>query len=251
MSELAPWALAFVAAVVLLSGFAHGALGFGFPLVGTPLVALVLDIKSAIALLAPLTLVLTVLSVLRGGELGQLFRRYWFLPLAVAFGAWLGTLVLLVAPPEPFVLLLAGVIVFYLNLDRLNRGRSGLVDRHRVPFGIGFGLVAGAFEAMANVAGPVLLIYFMLLGLSPAQVVQTLNLCFTFGKGTQVATWAASGAVPPGMWLAVAALALPAVAALYTGMRVRERIDAATYRRWLRGALWIMAALLIGQLVVA
>lgn len=251
MTELAPWALAFVAVVCLVSGFAHGALGFGFPLVATPLVALVLDIKSAIALLAPLTLVLTVLTVVRGGALGQLFRRYWFLPPAVGLGAWLGTLVLLVAPPEPFVLLLAGVIIFYLNLDRLDRGRSALVERHRMPFGVGFGLVAGAFEAMANVAGPVLLIYFMLLGLAPVQVVQTLNLCFTFGKGSQVATWAASGAVPPGMWLAVAALALPSVATLYVGMRVRERIDAATYRRWLRAALWVMAALLIGQLVVA
>ncbi len=54
--ELGLWALVFVRAVCLVSGFAHGALGFGFPMVATPLAALVLDIKSAIVLLAPLTM---------------------------------------------------------------------------------------------------------------------------------------------------------------------------------------------------
>ena len=51
-----------------------------------------------------------------------------------------------------------------------------------------FGFVAGVCEAIANVAGPILLIYFMLLGLAPAQMVQTLNLCFSLGKGAQTAT---------------------------------------------------------------
>jgi chromate transport protein ChrA len=66
-----------------------------------------------------------------------------------------------------------------------------------------------------------------------------------------VATWAAAGAMTPALWLAVAAFTVPSVAALFVGMRVRSRIDAATYRRWLRGALWVMAVLLIGQFIVS
>ncbi len=246
-AELAPWAFVFVAAVCLLSGFAHGALGFGFPIVATPLVALVIDIKSAIALVAPVTLVLVVISVLRGGAVARLLREFWFMPFAMALGAWAGTRLLLAAPAEPFLLVLAAVILLYLNLDRLECGRSRMVERLRVPFGMFFGLLAGAFEAVANVAGPVRLIYFMLLGLAPVQVVQALNLCFTFGKGAQVATFAAAGALTPATWVIVGALIVPAVVALFAGMRVRDRIDAATYRRWLRGALWLMAALLIFQ----
>lgn len=246
-AELGGWALAFIAVACLLSGFAHGALGFGFPLVATPLVALVIDIKSAIAILAPLTLVLTVISSFRGGPLMDVVRRFWFVPLATAAGAWLGTRVLIATSPEPFVLILALVILLYLNLDRLGRGRSERVVRRRVAFGLGFGFVAGIFEAIANVAGPVLLIFFMLLGLGPAQIVQTLNLCFSVGKGAQTLTWAASGEISPATWLSIGALAVPSAAALFAGMRVRDRIDAATYRRWLRGALWVMAVLLLGQ----
>lgn len=246
-AELGFAVIAFLAAACLLSAFAHGALGFGFPIVATPIVALAIDIKSAIALLAPITLVLTVISALRGVALGTIVREFWFLPLATALGAWLGTRALLALPPDPFVLVLALVILLYLNLDRLGRGKSALVQRLRTPFGLAFGFAAGLSEALANVAGPVLLIYFMLLGLAPAQIVQTLNLCFSLGKGAQTATWAMSGEIGARTWLVIGALAVPSVAALFAGMRLRASIDAATYRRWLRGALWIMALVLLAQ----
>ena len=239
--------LVYIGFVCLLAGFAHGAIGFGFPLVATPLVALVVDMKSAITLLAPVTLVLVVISALRGGSVTELVRRFWYLPVGISVGAWLGTHLLLAAPPEPFTLVLALVLLFYLNLDRIGRGRSALVERWRAPFGLAFAFTAGVFEAIANVAGPILLVYFMLLGAAPAQIVQTLNMCFTVGKGSQVATLAASGALGPAAWLTVAGLSVPAVAALAFGMRVRDRIDAQTYRAWLRKALWVMAALLILQ----
>src|ERR1044071_5523689 len=94
-AELGPAVIAFVALACLIAGFGHGALGFGFPIVATPLVALAIDIKSAIALLAPITLVLTVISALRGAALSSIVREFWFLPLATALGAWLGTRILL------------------------------------------------------------------------------------------------------------------------------------------------------------
>jgi uncharacterized membrane protein YfcA len=246
-AELGAGVLVVVGLACLLSGFAHGALGFGFPIVATPIVAAVVDIKSAIALLAPITLVLTVISALRGVRLASIVREFWFLLAATALGAWLGTHLLLALPSEPFVLVLALVILLYLNLDRLGRGQSALVQRLRTPFGVGFGFLAGISEAVANVAGPVLLIYFMLLGLSPSQIVQTLNLTFSLGKGAQTATWAMSGEISARTWLAIAALAVPSVAALFAGMRVRSRIDAPTYRRWLRAALWILAGVLLVQ----
>lgn len=246
-AEIGLYVIGYITLVCLLSGFAHGAIGFGFPMVATPLVALAVDMKSAITLLAPITLVLVVLTAVRGGGLGALVRRFWFLPVAIAVGAWLGTHLLLAAPPEPFTLVLALVLLSYLNLDRIGRGHSPMVERLRVPFGLGFAFIAGIFEAIANVAGPMLLVYLMLLGAAPAQIVQTLNLCFSVGKGSQVLTLATSGALTQATWLTVAGLTVPSVAALAAGMRVRDRIDAQTYRSWLRKALWVMAFLLIGQ----
>jgi len=249
LAALDPWALAFVAAAMLLAGFVHGALGFGFPLIATPIAALALDMKAAIVLVAPVTLVVTLLSVARGGGWREAIVNFWYLPLAMAFGSYGGTRLLIGAKPTPFLLVLALLIVVYLALDRVKRGENPFVKRWRVTIGLLVGLVAGVFEATANVAVPPLIIYLMLLGLPPMATVQTLNLCFSVGKGVQVGTWALYGGVGGLLWLSAAALVVPSVAALFAGMRVRERIDALTYRRWLRRALGAMAALLLAQYV--
>lgn len=247
LEALGVWQFAFVAAVLLLAGFVHGALGLGFPLIATPLVALVLDIKTAIVLVAPVTLVMTVLSVAKGGGWREAVLRFWFLPLSMAIGSYTGTRLLIGADPTPFLLVLAILIFIYLGLDWVKPGTSRFVTRHRLEIGIGVGFLAGIFEATANVAVPPLIIFLMLLGLPPMAMVQTLNLCFSVGKTVQVGTWALYGNVGAALWLTAAALAVPSVITLFAGMRVRERIDAPTYRRWLRGALWLMAALLFAQ----
>ncbi len=40
--------IATAAAIIVLAGLAHGTLGFGFPIISTPLVALVVDVKTAV-----------------------------------------------------------------------------------------------------------------------------------------------------------------------------------------------------------
>jgi hypothetical protein len=247
LEAIGVWQLAFVAAVMVLAAFVHGSLGLGFPLIATPLVALVLDMKIAIVLVAPVTLVMTVLSVVRGGGWREALARFWYLPLTMGIASYAGTRLLIGTDPTPFLLVLAVLILVYLGLDRVKRGESAFVKRHRLEIGLGVGLLAGLFESTANVAVPPLIIYLMLLGVTPLATVQTLNLCFSVGKAVQVGTWAAYGNVAAAFWLAAAALTVPAVITLFAGMRLRERIDAPTYRRWLRGALWLMAALLFGQ----
>jgi hypothetical protein len=151
--------LAFVAVVMLAAGLVHGALGFGFPLIATPLVGLVIDIKTAILLVAPVTLVVTVLSVVRGGGWRQALAHHWILPPTMAVGVYAGTWLLIVAKPAPFLLVLAVLIFVYLGLDKLRRGESAFVKRWQLPIGLGAGLAAGVFEATANVAVPPLIIY--------------------------------------------------------------------------------------------
>lgn len=247
LESLGVWHIVFVAAAMVLAGFVHGALGFGFPLIATPIVALALDIKLAIVLIAPVTLVMTLISVARGGGWREAIRGFWFLPLAMAVGSYSGTRLLIGAKPAPFLLILALLILVYLGLDKFKRGENAFVKDWRLPIGLAVGLVAGIFEATANVAVPPLIIYLMLLGLQPIATVQTLNLCFSVGKAVQVGTWALYGNVAAVLWLTAAVLTLPSMVALFRGMRVRERIDAPTYRMWLRRALWLMSMLLIGQ----
>ena len=48
-----------------------------------------------------------------------------------------------------------------------------------------------------------------------------------------------------GFGFPVVATPLVALAALFVGHRIHDRVSAATYARWLRGFLWLMVGLLV------
>jgi uncharacterized membrane protein YfcA len=246
-TALPPLTLALIGVAMLAAGFAHGVIGFGFPVVATPLLALALDLKVAIVVSLVPTLAVALVNAFRGGRLRESIGRFWFLPLCLLAGAYVGTRILIVAPSEPFLLVLACLLVVFLNLERLGHTNVPFVQRHPTASAVVAGVLAGVFEATVNVAGPMLLVYFMLAGLNPRSLVQVMNLSFLVGKGTQIATWAGAGGVGLAAWIATAPFALIALAALFVGHRIHDRVSAATYARWLRGFLWLMVGLLVLQ----
>ena len=234
--------LAFAAA-----GLVHGTLGLGFPLIATPLIALATDIKTAVVLVAPGTLVVVAAAILIGGAFMETVRSWWRMPIWMVLGSLVGTFVFIRTDAAPLTLLLALAILVYLGLDRVGRGESASMKKHRHPFGAVFGLCSGFFEGAVNIAAPPLLIYFLALGLAPVALVKALNLCFLTGKTTQIATLIASSEVPASVWLATPPLSAVGVATLIVGMRIRDRVDAATYRNWVKLALLGIALILVAQ----
>jgi uncharacterized membrane protein YfcA len=161
----------------------------------------------------------------------------------------MGSRLLISAPAAPLQLLLAAMLVVYLQQHRLRVLDWSFIARSPRAAGVGFGLVAGILSGAVNVAAPPLIIYFMTLGLEPIAMTQVLNLCFVAGKATQAASLTASQ--PGAARLLVISLPLTAVAvaAVLAGMRVQSRMLPETYRKLLRATLWAMALLLTAQVL--
>lgn len=239
--------IVWIAAVMALAGVMQGALGLGFPTVATPLIALAADMRTAILLVLLPCLATVALNLFRGGPVRPVLARFWTMPCYMLLGAAAGTRLFVAYPEFPYALLLAAIILFYLNLDRLGRTEWPLVARHAGLSAAVFGLAAGLSEGTANVASPPLIVYYLAIGTSPLVLVQALNLCFLAGKSMQFLTLATAGGVEPVQWLVTLPLAVIAALGTLAGIRIRDRIDAATYRRWLKGALLVMAGLLVVQ----
>src|SRR5262245_18771579 len=124
MLESLPLALlAWLAGVILVAGLLQGALGFGFPFIATPLIALVTDMRTAITVTLLPTVATICVALFSSGPLGATLRRFWAMPAYAMLGAIIGTSVFVSAPDAPYTLVLALLTLFYLNLDRL-----GLTD---------------------------------------------------------------------------------------------------------------------------
>lgn len=245
-----PLIVVWIAAVILFGGFVQGALGLGFPMVATPLIAFATDIHTAVIVVLLPCIACIVVTMWKAPALREAFAMFWMMPLAAFVGAAVGTRLFVLHPAFPYPLLLAAVIVVYLNLDRFGRSDWPVIARHRRTSGVFFGIAAGLSEGTANVAAPPLIVYYLALGLSPAILVQALNICFITGKTTQFVTLATVGGVSATQWVVTMPLMAASAAGALYGSKVRSRIDALTYRRWLRHALLAIAVLLCVQYVL-
>jgi len=255
MLEFAPLPLVLLVtacAIVFLAGLVHGTLGFGFPMVATPLLALVTDVRSAILLTLLPTLAVNIPSILRGGRWSESIGRHWPLAVYIMLGSVIGTKVLIVSDPSPFRLLLAAMIVLYL-LPKQSGAVAGplgvLVERRQLGYAL-FGLAAGFLAGTVNVMVPLLIIFTLELGLAMTAMVQLFNLCFLSGKVAQLGTFGVTGVIDASLLVETLPLIVAAGGALWLGMRLRERIEAVTYRRWLRRTLAVVAVLLCVQFLV-
>jgi len=238
-----------VIAITLVAGLTHGTIGLGFPLISTPLVALLIDVKTAVLLTVVPNIAVNLISILRGGNWRASIGRHWPVAVCVVAGTWIGSRLLIAAPAAPLQLLLAAMILVYLQQHRLERLDWSWIARAPLAAGAGFGLVGGILSGAVNVAAPPLIIYFMTLQLDPIAMTQVLNLCFLAGKSTQAASLGLSQAGSAQVLAASLPLTGIAVVAVLLGMRVQSNLLPATYRKVLRGTLWVMAFFLIAQVL--
>src|SRR4051812_47299592 len=240
---------AIVVAVLIVSALAHGSLGFGFPVISTPVIAMITDIQTAILLTLFPNLAVNLISIFRGGNWSASLARYWPVALWVAIGTIIGTKVLILADPEPLKLLLAAMIVVFLLQARFRRLDWSWLKRHPRMSGLALGLLAGFLSGAVNVALPPLVIYFMAIGLDALPMTQILNLCFFVGRTMQAATLGISGKLGMTTLVATAPLTVLSVVVVLVGMRIQSRIHPEVYQRLLRKILWVMVVILVIQVV--
>jgi len=243
--------LAWIGAITLVAGFAHGLSGFGFPVISTPMVALFTDVRTAVMVTLFPNIVVNLVSTVSGAGWRATLARYWSMPVYVLVGTIVGTQVVLWAPAAPLRLLLAAVIVVYLQQERFRRVDWSAIQRHPERAGVAFGLVAGFLSGTVNVMLPPLLIYFTTLQLPALVLTQVLNACFLVGKVSQAAVFGYRGQFSTGGLAAIVPVCLVALAGYFAGRRLQPRITPAAYRAVLRGVLWLLAGLLVVQAIVA
>jgi uncharacterized membrane protein YfcA len=238
---------AFFLAIVLFAGLVHGMLGLGFPLVATPMLALVLDVREAIVLTLLPTAALNVASILRGGSWRATLRRFWPLAAWAFVGSALGSRLLVVSDPRPFDLVLAGLIVLYLVASRLESFSLAWPRSSPQLAMLVFGLLGGLSAGTTNVMVPILIIYTLEMRLERTAMVQVFNLTFLGAKLAQIGVFGAAGAFTVDVLSLSVPLALAALVALGVGMRIHDRIRAETYRSAIRIVLAALAVALVGR----
>ncbi|HEX2227753.1 MAG TPA: sulfite exporter TauE/SafE family protein [Candidatus Binatia bacterium] len=235
-----------VGTALLIAAFVKGATGLGFPLIATPMVALLLDIRTAITILILPNLFMDSAQVMRGGFPYEVFRRFANLIAPTIIGVFLGTMVLVKLPlwVLNFCLGIMVLVFVFANLMKLRFKVSLRAEKILSPL---FGFVSGFLNGMTNAAGPTLAIYLYSLNLEKRAFVKSIATVFIVTKISQlvaISTWNLFNWAT--MSLSVQVL-LFTLAGFYAGIKAQDRVNQQTFNRGLLGLLFLIGLTLIGR----
>ncbi|MCL1065296.1 sulfite exporter TauE/SafE family protein [Shewanella olleyana] len=179
---------------IAICGFAalvHGSVGFGFPMLATPLLALLTDVQTAIMLTIVPNIFINLVSIKSEGEISKAIKKHYKLVAYTAFGSLFGTAALIQFETPVFKVILALAIMIYLITDTF-KVRLHSIRKYPEISKVIFGLISGFIGGLTNVMAPTLIMYSLESGQSKRDIIQSTNLCFLFGKIVQLVLFAVS-----------------------------------------------------------
>ena len=235
-----------VGVALLSASFVKGATGLGFPLIATPTIALLLDIRIAVTILILPNLLMDVTQVFRGGLPYAILRRFKSMVGLTIIGVFLGTLVLVRTPLWALNLSLGIIVLVFVgaNLFRFDFTISHRAEKSLSPF---VGFVSGFLNGMTNAAGPTLAIYFYSLRLEKRDFVKSIATIFVITKATQliaVSTWNLFNRSTITLSLQVVLFTL---LGFYAGLKTQDRVNQKTFSRGLLVLLTLIGIILIAR----
>jgi hypothetical protein len=237
-----------IGASLLVAAFIKGATGLGFPLVATPAIALLLDLRTAVTVLILPNLFMDSAQVIRDGLPYDIFRRFSSVIAPTIVGVFLGTMVLVKLPLWILNLSLGITIVVFVasNMFRFDFTISPRGEKILSPI---VGFISGFLNGMTNAAGPALAIYLYSLRLDKRMFVKAIGTIFITTKLAQlvaISTWNLFNWDTIKLSIQVLLLTL---AGFYVGLKAHDRINQRNFNRALLALLSLIGVILIVRAV--
>ncbi|OGQ75729.1 MAG: hypothetical protein A3G40_14455 [Deltaproteobacteria bacterium RIFCSPLOWO2_12_FULL_57_22] len=229
---------------LLIAAFVKGTTGLGFPMIATPTVALLLDIRTAVTILLIPNIVMDITQALRGSFPTAVLRRFAWLILLTIIGVFLGTRLLVILPLWVLNLSLGIMVLTFVasNLLRLNFQIPPRLEGALSPV---VGVIGGFLNGMTNASGPALAIYLYSLKLPKKEFIKSIATVFIVTKMSQlvaVSTWDLFTFSRLLLSLEVTVFIL---AGFYAGLKTQDRINQKTFNHGLLIFLFVVGVTLI------
>ena len=235
-----------ILAILFVSTFIHSTLGFGQALIAMPLLAMVVELKTATPLVAFALMTIASVILLRNWRVVDL-NAAWRLVLSSCFGIPVG-LFLLKGIPEGLMKVFLGIVVIVFSLYNLANRHLKIIDLRRVGGGsilaYLFGFVAGVLGAAYNTSGVVITIYATLRDWAPDRFRSTLQGYFVLTGPVILASHGLAGLWTPDMFrLYVTSLPL-VLAGIFLGGKLHRFIPPGQFDGYVNVGLLITGLLL-------
>ena len=225
-----PVTLSLILAAFLLAGTVKGVVGLGLPTVSLAVIAVLIDLPTAMALMVIPSLVTNVWQGLIGKHTVMLIKRIWPFLVAAVLSVWLGAIALSHVQFSWLAALLGVVLMLYALISL-----SGFHLSISVTYETGSGVVLGIFNGiLTGMTGTSIIpgiIYLQAIGLNKDQFIQSMGILF----GLSTATFALAlrqHDLFSGQLALMSTLALiPSFIGMWIGQHIRKQLSEELFRR--------------------
>jgi hypothetical protein len=205
-------------------GLFKGVAGLGLPLVGVPLLTVVLSLKSAVGVLVMPLVFSNLFQSFEGGLFLPVARRFWSL-YATLFVTIAASTRMLIAIPERYLFAVIGVALILLPTIARLKPHLRVRPQQELWLAPLTGVLAGVFGGISSYYGPALLLYVMWLRLPKAEFVVAVSQMFSVGAVGLAIGLFAFGVSAPAQFGVSALACVPVFGGLLLGQRVRFRMS--------------------------
>ena len=246
LTVLDPLRIAVILLAIGLGGGVKGAIGFGFPLVTTPVTSALWDARHAVLLISFASLVNNIGVVARGGGSRRTFRRIILLMSGLVVGTVGGAFLLASVPASALSIVVGCAALVFASVAVLKPDLAVPPHLERylaLPMGILGGLLGGA----TSISGPFIASYTHALRLSKQEFVFFLSLLYLVGASIQVVSYLALGLYDAATLVVGVVSCLPNLLGVWLGLRIQSRIDQALFRRIVVATIGVSGAVLLAR----
>lgn len=239
-----------IAAIFLaLGGLVKGATGAGAPVLAVPALAMLYDVKLAVAVMMVPNLLTNIWQWWQHRK-SLLQKRFVFaFATAGAIGTIAGTWLLATLPQEYLSLTLAAVVFVYV-LFRFLRPGWILSNAAALKLSVPVGVIAGALQGASGISAPVSLSFLNAMRLERSAFIATVSVFFLMMTVTQLPSLMVLGILTPEL-LGISALALlPILALMPIGSKLAERFSKDVFDRVMLVMLSCLAVKLVADAVL-
>lgn len=241
MSEL----FIYEALIILLAGIVHGSIGFGFPMIATPLLATFMDLKRAVLYTLLPAVFVNSSSIRRDNSFSDIWREYKALIVSVVIGSFIGANILVVFYSDYYKLVLVFVTILYLSRGKFKISLAPYMTHHAQFVTLSIGLLSGIVGGIANFMLPVLIILILELDLDKKKSIGVMNFCFIANKMIQIIVFGYHGSFNYENLTHIVPLIFVGILGFFIGSKIQDKIDEIVYRKVLNWALWVLSFYLV------
>jgi uncharacterized membrane protein YfcA len=244
---LSVWPVVLACALAFLAGgVVKGVISIGLPMVGLPLLTLMVDVPTAVALLLVPILLSNLVQAIEGGGTLALLRRFAVLIACMIIGTFIGA-AMLARLDQKILLLVVGLFAVLASLNALLNPSVAISPTAERWLAAPVGFFAGIIGGMSTLYGPILAIYVISLKFPRDAFVKCISVLYTVAAVCLLVA-GVSQKVAGVQELVLSAVAMiPVYAGMRIGRRIREMTDPDLFRKLVLGVVLITGANMVRQ----